>query len=153
MFSLVADCRGRGCRVWLDTHTDCTSTLKYALSETPFINPQKYLQSTSGVNIFVHWWMKKKNWESGIEMGVEGSIGTARQKKDRKDVGSTRTICQLKICQAKFCERVCFTLLVFMTLLQNAYILLFMLYTIRPKMKVSFQLLVGRNQSWLEKLS
>lgn len=110
MFSLVADCRGRGCTVWLDTHTDCTSTLKYAQSETPFIKPQKYLQSTSGVNIFVHWWRywvkkkKKKSWESELDTGVERSVSTARQKKDRKDVGSTRTICQLKICQAKICE-------------------------------------------------
>jgi len=44
-------------------------------------------------------------------------------------------------------------LLVFTTLLQNAYILLFVLYTITHKMKVNFQLLLGRNQSWLEKLS
>lgn len=95
--------------------------------------------------------MKKKSWELEIEMVMERSTGTARQKK--KDVGSTRTICQLKICQTKICEHVCVMPLVFTTLLQNAYILLFMLYTITPKMKVSFQLLAGRNQSWLEKLS
>lgn len=51
---------------------------------------------------------KTKSWETEIEMGEEGSTGTARQKKDRRDVGPTSIICQLKIWQTKICEHHCF---------------------------------------------
>lgn len=105
MFSLVADCRDRGCtdserlnaNIWLTLGPQRKRSQPHPLS-----TPRHYLQSTSGVNIFVYQWKSSECRQGrGNKMGKrleEGySQGEGETEGERGNVGSTSMVCQLKI--------------------------------------------------------
>lgn len=79
---------------------------KRSQPQVPLSTPRNYLQSTSGVNIFVYQWKNRecrqglgKGWER--DRGKDRTSGRERQREgkteERGNVGSTSMICQLKI--------------------------------------------------------
>lgn len=84
MFPLVADCSGRGCTESVLWNTNIQFTLLSQrkdknLNPVPLSTPRDYLQSTSGVNIFVYRW-KTVNIEKGQGRNGVGWDGIEKQQ-------------------------------------------------------------------------